>query len=140
MMTRRTLLTLLGALGLGSAGQTIGADSKARKAGDAAGSVGDAKKLDLTDAQWKARLTSEQYYVLRREGTESPGSSPLNREKRQGNYHCAGCDLPLFASATKFESGTGWPSFYAPLPDAVGTRTDYKLILPRTEYHCVRCE
>jgi peptide-methionine (R)-S-oxide reductase len=138
MMTRRTLLTLLGALGLGGAGQTIGADSKAGKPSKPSGS--DTGKLELTDAQWKARLTPAQYDVLRHEGTEPPGSSALNREKRQGNYHCAGCDLPLFSSAAKFESGTGWPSFYAPLPDAVGTKTDYKLMLPRTEYHCVRCE
>ena len=78
--------------------------------------------------------------MLRREGTERPGSSPLNAEKRKGSYHCAGCDLPLFSSQTKFESGTGWPSFYQALPDAIGSSTDYKLILPRTEYHCARCD
>jgi peptide-methionine (R)-S-oxide reductase len=77
--------------------------------------------------------------VLRKEGTEPPGSSALNDEKRAGTYHCAGCDLPLFSSATKFDSGTGWPSFYDALPGALGTRTDFKLILPRTEYHCARC-
>jgi peptide-methionine (R)-S-oxide reductase len=96
--------------------------------------------LNLSDAEWKKRLTSEQYHVLRREGTEAPGTSALNREKRQGTYHCAACELPLFSSATKYESGTGWPSFYQPLPDALGFKTDYKLILPRTEYHCARCE
>jgi len=134
MMTRRTLLTTLAALGLGGgAARTIGADSKTKAAGGVA-------KLNVSDAEWKARLTAEQYQVLRREGTESPGSSALNREKRTGTYHCAGCELPLFASATKYESGTGWPSFYQPLPDAVGIRTDYKLIYPRTEYHCVRCD
>jgi peptide-methionine (R)-S-oxide reductase len=94
----------------------------------------------LSDAQWRQRLTPAQYHVLREAGTERPGSSPLNGEKRAGMYHCAGCDLPLFSSATKFESGTGWPSFYAPLPDALGTKTDFLLIIPRTEYHCARCD
>jgi len=97
-------------------------------------------KLRLADAEWKKRLESAAYEVLRCEGTERPGSSALNAEKRPGTYHCAGCDLPLFSSQTKFESGTGWPSFYAALPDAVGTTIDYKLILPRTEYHCARCD
>ena len=97
-------------------------------------------KLQLADADWKKRLEPAAYEVLRREGTERPGSSALNAEKRSGTYHCAGCDLPLFSSQTKFESGTGWPSFYAALPDAVGTTTDFKLILPRTEYHCARCD
>ena len=133
-MTRRTLLTTLAALGLGGgAAGTIGADSKGKASADVA-------KLNLSDAEWKARLTAEQYQVLRREGTEAPGTSPLNREKRAGMYHCAGCELPLFSSATKYESGTGWPSFYQPLPDAVGLKTDYKLLFPRTEYHCARCE
>ena len=96
-------------------------------------------RLELTDAQWKARLTPAQYAVLRREGTEPPFSSPLNGEKRPGAYHCAGCDLPLFDAAMKFDSGTGWPSFLTTLPGAFGTKTDFKLILPRTEYHCARC-
>ena len=97
-------------------------------------------KMQLSDAEWKKRLEPAAYEVLRREGTERPGSSPLNREKRAGTYHCAGCDLPLFSSQAKFESGTGWPSFHTALPDAVATTIDYKLILPRTEYHCARCE
>ncbi len=135
-MTRRTLLTTLAALGLGAgAARTIGAGPKTPKS-----DAGDTTKLKLSDAEWKARLTPEQYYVLRREGTETPGSSSLNREKRTGTYHCAGCQHPLFSSATKYESGTGWPSFYEPLPSALGFKTDYKLILPRTEYHCARCE
>jgi peptide-methionine (R)-S-oxide reductase len=95
--------------------------------------------LVLTEAQWKERLTPEQYRVLRAAGTERARSSRLNDEKRAGTYHCAGCDLPLFSSDTKFESGTGWPSFYAALPDAVDTKLDFLLIIPRTEYHCVRC-
>jgi peptide-methionine (R)-S-oxide reductase len=96
--------------------------------------------LRLSDAQWKARLTPMQYRVLRKEGTEASHSSPLNDEKRRGVYHCAGCDLPLFSSDAKFESGTGWPSFFRALPLAVATKTDYTLIFPRTEYHCARCE
>jgi peptide-methionine (R)-S-oxide reductase len=136
MMTRRTLLTTLAALGLGGgSARTIGADAKAGKS-----SASSVAKVNLSDAEWKARLTAEQYQVLRREGTESPGSSALNREKRNGTYHCAGCEFPLFSSAAKYESGTGWPSFYQSLPDAVGIKTDYKLIYPRTEYHCARCE
>ena len=96
-------------------------------------------KLVLSDTDWKRRLTPAQYRVLRDEGTELAGSSPLEREKRRGIYHCAACELPLFASEMKFDSGTGWPSFFATLPDAVGTKTDYKLVFPRTEYHCARC-
>ncbi len=136
MMTRRTLLTTLAALGLGGgAARTMGADAKAGKS-----SAGGIAKVNLSEAEWKARLTAEQFHVLRREGTEAPGTSALNKEKRKGTYHCAGCDLPLFSSTAKYESGTGWPSFYQSLPDAVGFTTDYKLILPRTEYHCARCE
>ncbi len=135
-MTRRSLLTTLAALGIGGgAARTVTADSKAGKS-----SAGGAAKITLSDAEWKTRLTSEQYQVLRHEGTERAGSSALNREKRKGTYQCAGCELPLFSSAAKYESGTGWPSFYQPLPDALGIKTDYKLIFPRTEYHCVRCE
>ena len=98
------------------------------------------EKLKLSEDEWRKRLTPEQFHVLRKEGTERPGSSPLNGEKRKGTYVCAGCDLALFSSETKYESGTGWPSFYAPLPGRLGTRTDFKLIYPRTEYHCIRCE
>ena len=97
-------------------------------------------KVVKTDAEWKKRLTQSQYDVLRREGTERAHTSPLNAEKRVGTYHCAGCDLPLFTSAMKFDSGTGWPSFFSTLPGAVATKTDYKHVFPRTEYHCARCE
>ncbi|MDH4390206.1 MAG: peptide-methionine (R)-S-oxide reductase MsrB [Aquabacterium sp.] len=97
-------------------------------------------KLRLSEAEWKQRLTPAALRVLRQHGTEAPGSSPLNAEKRQGVFHCAGCDLALFSSDAKYESGTGWPSFHTPLPGALGTSTDFKLILPRTEYHCARCE
>jgi peptide-methionine (R)-S-oxide reductase len=92
-----------------------------------------------SDAEWRRRLTADQYAVLRKGGTERPGSSPLNREKRRGTYHCAGCAQPLFGSQTKFESGTGWPSFYAPIAGAVGTRPDRSEAEARTEVHCGRC-
>ena len=85
------------------------------------------------------RLTPEQYYVLRAHGTERAGTSPLDGEKRAGAYHCAGCDLPLFSSETKYESGTGWPSFFAPLENAIGTSEDRSLFMTRTEVHCRRC-
>lgn len=93
----------------------------------------------LTDAEWRRRLTPMQYYVLRQEGTERPWTHPLNNEHRRGRYACAGCALPLFDSTTKFDSRTGWPSFYQPLAGAVGTSTDFALGYPRTEVHCARC-
>jgi peptide-methionine (R)-S-oxide reductase len=89
--------------------------------------------------EWKQQLTPAQYRVLREHGTERAGTSPLNHEKRKGMFACAGCGQPLFASETKYESGTGWPSFYAPLPQAVGTQTDHSLFMTRTEVHCSRC-
>jgi peptide-methionine (R)-S-oxide reductase len=97
------------------------------------------EKLNLSDAQWRERLTPEQYHVLREEGTERAGTSPLLQEKRSGTYVCVACDHPLFSSETKYESGTGWPSFFDHLPDAIETKLDFKLIWPRTEYHCARC-
>ncbi|HYN46321.1 MAG TPA: peptide-methionine (R)-S-oxide reductase MsrB [Allosphingosinicella sp.] len=93
----------------------------------------------LTDAEWRRRLNPRQYAVLRRAATERPGSSPLDREHRRGTFHCAGCGQPLFASQTKFESGTGWPSFFRPLPRAVATRADGSLFMARTEVVCARC-
>lgn len=96
-------------------------------------------EVTYTDAQWRQRLTPEQYRILRQQGTERPFTSPLLTEHRKGTFTCAGCQLPLFSTATKFESGTGWPSFYQPLENAVATSTDYKLIAPRTEVHCRRC-
>ena len=92
-----------------------------------------------SDEEWKRQLSPAAYKVLRHEGTERPFTSPLNNEKRKGTFACAGCDLPLFASDTKFESGTGWPSFYKPLPNAVAESSDRSLIVPRTEVHCRRC-
>jgi peptide-methionine (R)-S-oxide reductase len=95
--------------------------------------------VTYSDAEWKKRLSPAAYRVLRQEDTERPYTSPLNKEKRKGTFICAGCDKPLFSSATKFESGTGWPSFWQPLPGGVGSSTDYKIGLPRTEVHCARC-
>jgi peptide-methionine (R)-S-oxide reductase len=103
--------------------------------GEAAGR----EQADLSDEEWRTRLTAEQFRVLRRHGTERAGSSPLDREKRGGRFVCAGCGAPLFDAATKFDSGTGWPSFWAPLDDAVGTHTDRSFFMTRTEVHCARC-
>ncbi|MDH5263724.1 MAG: peptide-methionine (R)-S-oxide reductase MsrB [Betaproteobacteria bacterium] len=97
------------------------------------------EKINLKPEEWKKRLTPQQYEVLREEGTERAGSSPLDREKRKGTFACAGCDLPLFTSDMKYDSGTGWPSFFTYIPGRLGTKTDFKLIYPRTEYHCIRC-
>ena len=94
---------------------------------------------DMTEEEWRARLTPEQFRVLRRHGTERAGTSPLNAEKRQGRFLCAGCGAELFDAAAKFDSLTGWPSFRAPLQGAVGTRTDRSLFMSRTEVHCARC-
>jgi peptide-methionine (R)-S-oxide reductase len=93
----------------------------------------------LTDADWKKRLAPEAYEVLRHEGTEAPWSSPLLKEHRKGTFVCAGCGLALFKSDWKFDSGTGWPSFWTAIPGALATKTDHMLIAPRTEYHCAQC-
>ena len=126
-MTRRPFLAVLSALGL------------APRLASAQGPAPAIAPLQLTDAQWKQRLTPPQFDVLRQEGTEYPGSSPLNSEHRKGMFHCVACDLPLFSSETKYDSGTGWPSFWTSLPGAVLMKTDVKLIMPRNEYHCARC-
>ena len=97
------------------------------------------EKLELDDGAWRERLSVEQYYVLREEGTERAFTSPLNDEHRDGTYHCAGCDLALFESDKKYDSGTGWPSFYDVIPGHVETKIDYYLFYPRREYHCARC-
>ncbi|HEU5019072.1 MAG TPA: peptide-methionine (R)-S-oxide reductase MsrB [Pseudolabrys sp.] len=133
MMDRRVLL----ASGVAAAALLL-----ANKSGEA-GTMSTAEQAidwrNLSDAEWRKRLTPEQYEILRKDGTEPAGSSPLLNEHRNGVFACAGCDLPLFSSATKFESGTGWPSFYAPLPNAVETRTDRSFFMTRTEVHCRRC-
>ena len=134
MMHRRALLT---------AGVALAALGVTRTAGKAEQmAMTDSTTIDwnkISDAEWRKRLTPEQYAVLRKHGTERPGSSPLKGEKSKGTFACAGCDLPLFSSDTKFESGTGWPSFYEPLPDAIETKTDRMFFMTRTEVHCRRC-
>ncbi len=97
------------------------------------------EEWNLSKEEWKSRLSPESYYILREEGTERAFSSQLNNEKRKGVFHCAGCDLPLFLSDKKFDSGTGWPSFWDAIQGSVETKVDFKLIVPRTEYHCSRC-
>jgi len=125
MIDRRTVLTAIGALTLSPAVARAAADTD---------------RLVLTDAQWKARLTPEQFDILRRQGTEEPFSSPLDHEKRAGTYYCAGCGLALYSSKTKYDSGTGWPSFWKPLPNAVSTQKDDSLPgEERNEVHCRRC-
>ena len=93
----------------------------------------------MTDNEWKNKLKPEEYDVLRKEGTERPNSSALNHEKRKGDYLCIGCDTKLFTSEMKFDSGTGWPSFYDYVPGALGFKTDFKIVIPRKEYHCANC-
>ena len=97
------------------------------------------EEWNLSNEEWKSKLSPESYYILREEGTERAFSSPLNNEKRKGVFYCAGCNLALFSSDTKFDSGTGWPSFWDSLLGAIETKVDFKLIVPRTEYHCSRC-
>ena len=133
MILRRTLLL---------AGAALGALAITRKTSKAETMTATDQAIDwakLSDAEWMKRLTPAQYNVLRNHGTERPGSSPLLREHRKGTFVCAGCANPLFASVTKFESGTGWPSFYEPLPGAVGTTIDRSFFMTRTEVHCARC-
>lgn len=97
------------------------------------------EKIDRTDEEWRKLLSPDAYKVLRKEGTERAGTSPLNNEKRKGTYLCAGCDLPVYTSDMKFDSGTGWPSFFTTLHGVFETKTDWKIVYPRTEYHCARC-
>lgn len=97
------------------------------------------EKVIRSNEEWRRLLSPEQFRVLRDEGTERPFTSPLNAEKRKGEYRCAGCDLPLFRSEMKYDSGTGWPSFFTVIEGRVETKVDFKLIYPRTEYHCARC-
>ncbi len=96
-------------------------------------------RVNLSESQWRERLTDDRFDVLRNEATEPPFSSPLDAEQRDGIYVCAGCGLPVFTSAMKYDSGTGWPSFFTTIPDVFETKPDFLLIIPRTEYHCVRC-
>lgn len=138
-MNRRTLLTGLAALGAGALGVRMLRSGET--SGVAMAAAGAFEKIEKTEAEWREILEPEQFHILRKAGTERPGTSPLNEEKRKGVFHCAGCDLDLYPSETKYESGTGWPSFWAPIDaNRIGTSTDYKLIYPRTEVHCARCE
>ncbi|MEQ8593408.1 MAG: peptide-methionine (R)-S-oxide reductase MsrB [Parvibaculum sp.] len=134
MMSRRKFLggTAVAAA-MAAAGLTL--RGKHAAAEEAAASF----EVTKSEAEWRAQLTPAQYRVLREHGTERAGTSPLDKEKRIGTYHCAGCDLPLFASATKYDSRTGWPSFYAPLDNAIGTSEDRSFFTVRTEVHCRRC-
>ena len=101
--------------------------------------AGETFEVTHTEEEWKKILTADQFYVLRKHGTERAGTSPLNKEKRKGTFVCAGCDLPLYSSDTKYESGTGWPSFWKPLDNAIGTSEDRSWFSVRTEVHCRRC-
>lgn len=135
-MHRRSFL----AVSIGALPALLGACRGGDGAVAAAGIPGtDAFEVTKSDAEWRKILTPDQYQVLRKQDTERPGTSPLNAEHRPGTFHCAGCDLPLYASSAKFESGTGWPSFTAPLPNAVRTSVDRSIFGERTEVHCRRC-
>ncbi len=135
-MTKRGFLGGL----LGAGVTTACADAGQSKLAKATrNDIPDYDKWQLSEAEWKQRLTPEQYRVLRKEGTERAGTSPLDNEKRDGVFACAGCGYELFSSDTKFDSGTGWPSFYDMLPGSVETSVDKRLFYPRTEYHCARC-
>jgi peptide-methionine (R)-S-oxide reductase len=136
MNRRDNLRALLG--GLATAFTPLGSILGAATPAQAAAAAGD-QRWQLGDAEWKKRLPPDAYSVLRKQATERPFSSPLEHEKRRGTFVCAGCRLPLFSSSAKFDSGTGWPSFWQPLGEAVVTKLDFKLIVPRTEYHCRRC-
>ena len=104
-----------------------------------ASSLASKEEWNLSKEDWKSKLSPESYYILREEGTERAFSSKLNNEKRKGVFHCAGCDLPLFLSDKKYDSGTGWPSFWDSIQGSIDKKVDFKLIVPRTEYHCSRC-
>jgi peptide-methionine (R)-S-oxide reductase len=135
-MNRRRFLsrTLVAAAGVAALRQPMLADAQGPAAPGAK-----IDKVVKTEEEWRKLLTPAQFSVLREEGTEPPFTSPLNNEKRKGTFVCAGCELPLFDSRTKYDSGTGWPSFYDFLPGALGTKKDFKILYPRTEYHCARC-
>lgn len=131
-MTRRKLLFLSG-----GAAALLAGSAFFRRTGNPA--VAESFEVTKTEAEWRAILSPERYEVLREEATEYAGSSPLNDEKRKGIFHCAGCDLPVYSSEAKYESGTGWPSFWESLPDAIGTKQDNTLFMTRIECHCRRC-
>jgi peptide-methionine (R)-S-oxide reductase len=130
MVTRRIFAAATAGLGALAAFRSLrGTDAQASERFE----------VEMSEADWKKKLSPAQFDILRNHGTEAPGSSPLNKEHRKGTFACAGCDLPLFSSETKFESGTGWPSFYAPMANAVGTSEDRTYMMKRIEVHCRRC-
>lgn len=135
MYTRRSL----GTLGLGLLGGLASYRLTGAAAEDAANGATQGFEIMKTEEEWKQILTPEQFQVLRKHGTERAGTSPLDKTYSPGTYSCAGCGLPLFSSETKFNSGTGWPSFYAPLDNAIGTSSDRSFFMTRTEVHCRRC-
>ena len=137
MATRRAALFSGGVAGLLATASLVGLTTRRSAATPAAGEA--AFEVTRTEAEWRQLLSPEAFRVLRQHGTEPAGTSPLNAEKCAGTYHCAGCDLPLYASSTKYESGTGWPSFWAPLDNAIGTSEDCGFFMVRTEVHCHRC-
>ena len=144
-MNRRSILGL--GAGLGAIAAAGGAWLRPMREAEAAGDAGtaagipiDEKKWNLSADEWRERLGPQEYAVLREEATERPFTSPLNDEKRAGMFHCAGCDLPVYSSEAKYDSGTGWPSFWQPVSDEViDTKVDFKLVYPRTEVHCAQC-
>ena len=141
-MSRRFLLsggTLTAALAAMGGWRLLNAAPQPGEGGKAPAKPADTFEFQLSDAEWRARLSANQYAVLRRQGTERPSSSPRNDEQRKGVFSCAGCQLALFSSATKFDSGTGWPSFWAPLANAVGTEDDRSIGMLRSAVHCSKC-
>ncbi len=136
MLSRRQLLSTVAVLAVGGVGYKM----FERGSGEMAeGEAGTNYEFARTDSQWREILTPKEFAVLRREGTERPNTSALLAEKRAGTFQCGACELPVYRSETKYESGTGWPSFWAAMDDAVLTKTDYKSLFPRTEVHCRRC-
>ena len=138
-MDRRDVLKTLGTVG---AALAVPGAWRLLAAGPPPASAGggqEVPELEKSDEEWRRILEPERYRVLFEEGTEPPGSSPLLEEEREGTYLCAACFFPLFPSVTKYDSGTGWPSFYRPIEGHVDTKRDYRMVIPRTEYHCARC-
>ena len=135
MIGRREFTLLMGAATLAACSKSTAQTPKTQKAT----TMTDEQWANLTSAQWRERLTEMEFYVLREEGTERSGTSPLDKEYGAGSYVCAGCGLELFTSDMKFDSRTGWPSFFTVVQGAVGTKEDRKLFVKRTEYHCARC-
>lgn len=130
-MNRRAFVTIVATAVVLPAWLTLRAGAASKGTGT--------ERIQRSEAEWRSRLTEEEFHILREAGTEPPHSSPLLEEKREGTYVCAGCGLALFRSAWKYDSGTGWPSFYDVMADHIATRRDWSLVIPRTEYHCARC-